>query len=141
MVNVATGHEHTFGVKLDVLAAHCAHRRLQRPVYLFAMLLINFYHWQLVDRILLGLLLDPVGFGFSLAYSSDHLEEVITAEVLIKVRHELSRIKLCVGVRHPHKLSIIKGRLEHAHHIIDEGVDHRSHVRWISIRTLAVGIL
>ena len=137
---MAARHKHTFGVQLDVLAAHCAHRRLQRPVHLLAMLLINFYHWQLVDRIFLGLLLDPVGFCFSLAYSSDHLEKVITAEVLIKVRHELTRVKLRVGVRHPDKLSIIKSCLEHAHHIIDKGVNHRSHVRRISVLTLAVWI-
>ena len=45
MVDVAARHEHALGVQLDVLAAHCAHRRFQGIIDLLTMLLFDFNNW------------------------------------------------------------------------------------------------
>ena len=77
MVDVATGHEHSFALDLDVVAAYGAARGLQLATLFLTVLVFYLHDRQLIDcRFLCTFLALPL-LRFLLAHSPNHLKEVI----------------------------------------------------------------
>ena len=114
MKYVPTWHKHPQITYFNILAADRTTGRLQFLTLLLAMLFLNLDLRQLGDRLFVGLFRLLVSSMLLFTYSSDHLKNVIRRKVLLKVTHEIVRVKFLILHLHAHKLVV---STEHIHEI------------------------
>ena len=115
MINVTTGHKHTFLANIYMLTANCARRRLKSFSWtsnfswlyslLFTMFFFNFDNWKLLNCFFFCSILLSFSFVLLFRDSTNHFKNFISwIKTWVIIVHEVAWRNLSKRCLHPQKL-------------------------------------